>query len=316
MIKRVLIRSSIGIMAIAAIGFIIYAYFPITFYDITIGKTFYSCPLSLWKYLSGYKYALEHKLPDNLRPNGRYQNCVWTLWLQGEENAPPIVKTCFKSMRTYIKNRRLMILDEKSVAKYISIPKDIVEKYKKGIIPAAMFSDLVRYSLLYKYGGLWLDATVLLTDQLPAKIVNSDFFMFSISRSYNEFLTTNWFIHSPHPGNVVLKDLINICTEYWRCENTLRHYFIAFTFLTIIAQTDSEAGRIIAKMPRIDEQRHFWLMGTYSYSDQLMKNMIEHSPTAIHKLSYKGPKYDNSILHFFSRPNALEELQRMGLAAQ
>lgn len=327
MINKILGYSIIGILTIILTGITTYTYFPLIFYDFIIGETFYMCPPSVWEYFPKYTYALKHKLPDNLKPNGRYQNCVWTLWLQGEENAPPIVKTCFKSIRNYIGNRRLIILDEKSIDKYVSIPGDIVEKRKKGIISAAMFSDLVRYCLLYKYGGLWLDATVLLTNKLPAKILDSNFFMFSISRKPNKFVAANWFIYSPHPGNVVLKDLINICFEYWRRENTLRYYFMAFAFLTIIAQTDPEAGEIIAKMPYIGEQQHFWLIGTYPYSDQLMKKLIRYSYSPVHKLSYKdkelfgedkmsGPEYENSVIRFFSRPDALEGLQQLGIAAR
>ena len=38
-----------------------------------------------------------------------------------------------------------------------------MEKWEKGRIPAAMFSDLLRVELLIKYGGTWIDSTVLCT---------------------------------------------------------------------------------------------------------------------------------------------------------
>ena len=132
-----------------------------------------------FEYISKYEYALRNKLPADLQPNGRYPNCVWTLWLQGEENAPQVIKNCIKSFRIYLKNYRLIVLDENSIQKYIHIPKIIMDKYKNREIDKTHFSDIVRYCLLYKYGGLWLDSTVLLTDKFPKEILDQDFFVFS-----------------------------------------------------------------------------------------------------------------------------------------
>ena len=43
------------------------------------------------------------------------------------------------------------------------MPEYIVKKWEKGRIPAALFSDLLRLELLIKYGGTWIDSTVLCT---------------------------------------------------------------------------------------------------------------------------------------------------------
>jgi len=45
----------------------------------------------------------------------------------------------------------------------VELPGYIVEKWEKGRIPAAMFSDLLRVELLIKYGGTWIDSTVFCT---------------------------------------------------------------------------------------------------------------------------------------------------------
>ena len=42
----------------------------------------------------------------------------------------------------------------------MELPGYIVEKWGKGQIPAALFSDLLRLQLLIKYGGMWIDSTV------------------------------------------------------------------------------------------------------------------------------------------------------------
>ena len=42
---------------------------------------------------------------------------------------------------------------------------NIEEKFEKGKIGMAHFSDLLRISLLAKWGGMWIDSTALCTDE-------------------------------------------------------------------------------------------------------------------------------------------------------
>lgn len=283
--------------------------------------------LKCFKHISKYKYALQNEIPDDLQPNGRYQNCVWTLWLQGEENAPQVVKNCIKSFRTYLKDRRLIVIDENSLEKYIKLPKHIMDKYKSGAITKTYFSDIVRCCLLYKYGGLWLDATVFLTDKFPSKILNQDFFMFSKLwlHKVSKMLITTWLIYSKNPGNPILKDIIKLNSEYWKCENKLACYNLVFMFFAFSVENDPEAGLIFEKMPRIRELASLSANYMSEYNDNLLCELIKYSHFPIHKLSYKDKDllkigkidkqtYENSILHFFSRPDALKELQRRKLA--
>lgn len=282
---------------------------------------------SCFEYISKYKYALQNELPTDLEPNGRYQNCVWTLWLQGEENAPQIVKNCIKSFRVYLKNYRLIVLDENSIQKYVHIPKIIMDKYKSGAISKTYFSDIVRYCLLYKYGGLWLDSTVLLTDKFPDKILNQNFFMFSNCRFRSNYkpLTATWLIYSKQPGNVIFKDIINLNLEYWRHEDKLALYYLVYIFFAFAVESDPEAKLVFEKMPYVREQNHFFTSYVAPYSDEFLSKLLQYSHFPIHKLSYKDQTllhkgvidentYKNSILHFFYREDILKELQKRGLA--
>ena len=54
---------------------------------------------------------------------------IFTLWLQGEDNAPPLVKACFRSVRRNC-TQELIVLDEKTVFDYITLPDYIMEKRK------------------------------------------------------------------------------------------------------------------------------------------------------------------------------------------
>ena len=72
------------------------------------------------------------------------------------------------------------------------------------------------------------------------------------------------------------------------------------------------------------EQYHFDRSHISSYTDNSLRKLINYSHLPIHKLSFKGDicaqkgvidkdAYKRSILHFFSRKDVFEELQKKGL---
>ena len=54
---------------------------------------------------------------------------IFTLWLQGEENAPELVKACFRSIRRHCK-QELVVLDENTIFDYITLPEEIMDIVK------------------------------------------------------------------------------------------------------------------------------------------------------------------------------------------
>lgn len=82
---------------------------------------------------------------------------VWSSWWQGEDNAPQLVRACWKSQRKYMpEGWRHVIVTKDNYMEYITLPEHIMEKMERGVIPQALFSDLVRLELLIKYGGVWI----------------------------------------------------------------------------------------------------------------------------------------------------------------
>lgn len=95
-----------------------------------------------------------------------YKDCIWICWWQGLENAPEIVKKCVASIQKYAGNHKIIIITDENYRDFISFPTWIEEKYKKGIITKTHLSDLLRISLLARYGGVWLDSTFFCTGDL------------------------------------------------------------------------------------------------------------------------------------------------------
>jgi len=100
----------------------------------------------------------------NCPPVKDYQ--IYFCWLQGEENLPPIVRCCYNSLKQNAGRYKIVFIDEKNFSEYVDIAPHVMEKFRAGKISRTHFSDILRVNLLERYGGLWLDASILVTEPL------------------------------------------------------------------------------------------------------------------------------------------------------
>ena len=103
------------------------------------------------RYFKKYLPAVEKVIEEKPINNDKGEK-IWTMWLQGEDKAPALVKACFRSVRRHC-SQELVVLDEKTVFDYITLPEKIIKKYKSGKIGHAHFADICRVELLYEHGG-------------------------------------------------------------------------------------------------------------------------------------------------------------------
>ncbi len=101
---------------------------------------------------------------------------IWVCWLQGEENAPEVVKSCIRSIRENNKKHPINFISMNNISDYIEIPEIILEKWKKKQISPTHFSDYIRSALLAKFGGIWMDATLFCVQELPEEFFSMPFF--------------------------------------------------------------------------------------------------------------------------------------------
>lgn len=165
-----------------------------------------------------------------------YTEPIWVYWKQGITNAHGIVKKCIETIHEWA-DRLVIEIDETSISKYVILPKTIIQKYDDGKISDAALSDLIRFSLLEHFGGLWLDATVLLTGKIPENIINSDFFAFqdSFGKIDNPALISNWLLHCK-PGHPIMKNARNMAFAYWENESHVMEYLFTYILLKIAVE--------------------------------------------------------------------------------
>ncbi len=198
------------------------------------------------KYLSVVKDVKETSVENNDK-----NEKIWTLWLQGEKNAPDIVKSCFRSVRRNCK-QELVILDADTIFDYISLPDVIVQKYREGKIGHAHFADICRVELLYQHGGYWLDATGFVTEPIPKFITDSDFFMFLYNPEWNfgYSFVQNCFIRA-RKGSYLLAAWRAMILDYWMHEDRELDYFMHQLLFKTLVMHDERAKKYFAEMPHV-----------------------------------------------------------------
>ena len=115
-----------------------------------------------------YDFAPKHSFP-----NGRI---IWQYWAQGYNEVPDVVRKCLDSVDRFASDYTIIRLSDSNLSEYLDVPEFI--QAKRAQMSVAHFSDLLRLMLLKTYGGVWMDATIMLTGPIPEEYARQDFFVF------------------------------------------------------------------------------------------------------------------------------------------
>ena len=105
---------------------------------------------------------------------------IWQYWGQGFNDLPQPVGRCIDSVHSHLPNGyKHIFLTDQNIHEWIEIPSFVYERLTAATAYSrTFFSDILHLALLNAYGGVWVDATILLTGQIPIKYLNSSFFCF------------------------------------------------------------------------------------------------------------------------------------------
>lgn len=215
---------------------------------------------------------------------------VWVCWMQGIENAPLLVQKCYHSLQENLHDREIVLITSENISEYTDFPPYIIEKYKKGIITHTHFSDLLRVELLCRYGGTWIDSTVLCSgDNIPSYMLDSDFFLFQNLKPGSDGSTINissWFItaQANHKFMLAVRELL---WAYWKKNDKLIDYFLLHHFIMMVAEYYSEDWEKIIPYP--NSIPHILLLRLFEpYNKDVWDELKRICP--FHKLAYKRSK--------------------------
>lgn len=234
-----------------------------------------------------YKEACRFNPSDIIREKNEK---IWVFWWSGEKEAPEIVKACIKSIRKNSSGHEVVLLDKDSYKKYLKIPEYILEKRDRGDMLLAHFSDILRLSLLAAYGGVWIDATVFISQPIPrqvftdifytAKKVNFDLLYYSKSRWCSYFLAGS----KKFPFFAFTRDCL---LEYWRKSNAMIDYLL-FDYVIGIAYNHFPEIRKVFDSVEDNNSARGLLMERINeeYSEKLFYDLSE-KETFLSKLSWR-----------------------------
>lgn len=229
--------------------------------------------------------------PDHAEPRR-----IFTLWLQGEEQAPPLVRACLDSIRRH-SDAELVVLDERSLFDWIDLPAEIIRKWKDGKMKAAHFTDICRVELLYRHGGVWMDATCYLDAPFPEWLWESDFFVYqsgdTLSGAYGGI--QNCFIRGAKEA-YLLKVWRAAILAYWTSENSALDYFVHQLLFCLALETNPRAAALYAEMPSLVQDPTHVLWYQYAdlpYEEARMRAIC--ADALFQKLNYKSPSAVNPV---------------------
>jgi len=184
---------------------------------------------------------------EQINPKKTFNNekIIWQFWGQGWdfEKLPDVVKISYKSVEKYKKDYEIIHLDMNNINDYLEIPAYILKKVENKKMGFAHFTDIIRLALLYNYGGVWIDATILLTDYLPQEYFEMDYFMFQRDdnlenkkdwEDYDDFYFSwnnemkvrvlNSIIFAKK-NNEIIKTLLDMLLIFWEHNDLVPNYF-------------------------------------------------------------------------------------------
>ena len=235
------------------------------------------------------KSLLEFVSKNDKETSHDSSNKVWVCWFQGLENAPELVNRCFESLKKNLPSRDIVLITSENMEEYVIFPDYIIKKWRDGIITHTHMTDLLRLELLIKYGGTWIDSTVLCTceeENIPSFYFDSDLFFFQDlkpGRDGHATVLSSWFI-SAHSNNIILLATRYLIYEYWKKNKYMLDYFLLHDFFQIVLEYYEEEWENV--VPVSNASPHILLLRLFdTYDETLYKNIIQQVP--FHKLSYK-----------------------------
>ena len=274
-----------------------------------LSKTFIWRKLRERKILAAHKRTAaicEHLLEDckaqdfsvDLVPKKSFDTAriIWQYWAQGYENVPEVVAKCLKSVEEFASDYQIVRLTDDNLEEYLDLPEYV--KAKRGAFSRAHFSDILRLMLLKSYGGVWLDATVMLSGPIPEEYSCCDFFVFR--RDPNEPNYKYWrntyayyygwakgfrvnmlnSIIFAKKGNKTVSELCDLMLFWWKTKTDVPDYFF-FQILFDVLPKKPITPLVSDCIPHYLQQS----MSDPGFRIMSRKDILE--KIHIHKLTYK-----------------------------
>ena len=226
--------------------------------------------------------------------NQKNSKIIWTLWMQGYENAPELVKSTIDSIRKFaeLNNFQFILLEENTIEKYIVFPKLIKEKMDLGVIDYTKISDILRVSLLAKYGGTWVDATIYMKEEFDSSLLLQNYYTIKTGEieDYSPNISNNRWKGFFLSGNSSLFSFTrDFFFEYYSRYDIAVDYLLIDYIFDIAYKYDEKIKNQMLELEKSNPNL-FWLENHFSekFDRKIWEDISEN--TKIFKTTYKLDK--------------------------
>lgn len=208
---------------------------------------------------------------------------IWVYWAQGFEAAPGLVRLCHEALLRH-GGDRVVPLTDADLASIVSLPPDIEELLQGQRI--AFRADLLRLELLSRYGGTWLDATILVNEGFADELADlgrsTGFFAYDKERT----TLANWCLVAS-PNHYIVNLQLEAMYAHWRKFGELLDYFTFHHVFEALLLVDPQFAKQWKATPRRPRKGPLTL---WSNRDTLvdeagLQELVDASH--VHKLNYK-----------------------------
>ena len=152
---------------------------------------------------------------------------IWVCWWQGEEQMPEVVRLCYRSIKQHACQHPVVLITEENQSQYLHLPPMVWDKYQAGIISRTHLSDIARVFLLKEYGGIWMDATILLTEDVDHVVdTHSSYWSYRHVTPYNNVSKGLWtsYFQASSKGHFISAYLYESLLHWWGHNDKLFTY--------------------------------------------------------------------------------------------
>ena len=229
-----------------------------------------------------------------------FPKIIWTMWQQGEAQMPETVKASMKTIKDFSKRNgcEFYLLTDENLADFINIPADITEKYKKKELSAAHYSDIVRFSLLYQYGGIWMDATLFVSPYATLEMFEGVFFSLNhppldtnkMERTICDYKWSGFFL-AGQKGKPYFKHIRDLYLYYVRKYPVFIYYLMMDYFILSEYKCNPYFEKLVDRLPILAPAERVWFLRDHAhdlFDEKEWEEVLKTTP--ILKTTYKIKK--------------------------
>lgn len=156
---------------------------------------------------------ITHKKIDKIEFDIIYDELKPILWQYWEGNLPDYIKLCMETVDKHCSNNfKIIRLNPQNIKEYLPEIEEYEENINTLIIPQKV--DIYRIMLLYKYGGMYMDADVIVLrnpSEIMDKLKEFDFVGFGCTGKnckIGYFEPSNWLLVS-RPNTILMRNILN-----------------------------------------------------------------------------------------------------------